>query len=50
MPIETLRIFQTDDELEQLICGVHNNDSEWKNIAKLSEVIVSAHGYHQKSK
>ena len=49
MPVETLRIFQHSNELETLICGeatVSAYESEWTNAARLSELIVTAHGYH----
>ena len=53
MPVETLRIFQHSNELETLICGeatISAYESEWTNSARLSELIVTAHGYHQKSR
>jgi hypothetical protein len=53
MPVETLRIFQHSNELETLICGeatVSAYESEWTNPTRLSELIVTAHGYHQKSR
>lgn len=50
LPLEALRIFRTEDELELLICGEGNDDAEWKNGQRLQEVIVTAHGYHAKSR
>jgi E3 ubiquitin-protein ligase TRIP12 len=32
-----------------MICGTSRNDEEWSHVQKLSEFIVPAHGYHQKS-
>jgi len=34
-------------EIEELICG--ENPEEWTDVHKLAELIVPAHGYHQKS-
>lgn len=48
-PIDTLKPFSTATELEDMICGVQRNDEEWTNIARLTESVVPAHGYHTKS-
>lgn len=47
--IDSLKSFSTSDELEEMICGTNKNDEEWTNIQALSDNIIPAHGYHQKS-
>lgn len=38
MPVESLKIFQTKDEIETLVCGessFHSNEAEWSNATRL---------------
>lgn len=49
LPIESLRPFNSDEELESLVCGQLNND-EWINFDKLIEVIVPDHGFDRNSR
>lgn len=51
MPIDSLKIFSTSDEMETLICGdLQQSSLEWSSVQSLSEVINTAHGYHHKSR
>lgn len=49
LPIESLRPFSSDDELESLICG-QLNDQEWTDFDRLMEVIVPDHGFDRNSR
>ncbi|MFO0117923.1 MAG: hypothetical protein ACK521_10055 [bacterium] len=49
LPIESLRPFNSEEELESLICG-QLNDSEWTNFDRLLEVIMPDHGFDRNSR
>ncbi|TNV72471.1 hypothetical protein FGO68_gene6592 [Halteria grandinella] len=48
-PVDNLRPFAGNLELEDMICGTQRNEDEWANPAKLAEFITPAHGFHQTS-
>lgn len=49
LPIESLRPFNSDEELESLVCG-QLNDDEWTDFDRLIEVIVPDHGFDRNSR
>ncbi len=49
LPIESLRPFRTEEELETLICGSINGE-EWTDFDHLMHVIVPDHGFNHDSR
>ena len=51
LPMESLRPFDSKNEIEVLICGESKGcDGDWKDPSRLEEEIVTAHGYNHKSR
>mmetsp|Transcript_84127 Transcript_84127/g.116235 ORF Transcript_84127/g.116235 Transcript_84127/m.116235 type:complete len:90 (-) Transcript_84127:394-663(-) len=49
--IDTLKSFDSQNEIDLLVCGIDcsKNDDEFTNIALLSEIIETNHGYTMQS-
>lgn len=50
MPIDILRTFNTQGEIETMICGQDANDSDWKDIQALKRAIKPDHGFNAESR
>lgn len=49
MPVEVLLSFNTQSEIENLVCGtaaLAQNAEEWTDVNRLSELIHTAHGFN----
>ena len=50
LPIDSIRTFQTRNEVEAMICGELMDEADWKDLAKLKKAIKPDHGFTNDSR